>query len=91
MVLWHITRKRKSTKVTVFKYIKRVFSVASGDRRKKSNSIKLQQKSFRLSIRKAILTMKMAKFRYRLSRHVMKSPSLKIFKSRLNKHLNVMF
>jgi len=66
-----------------------VFILASGDRTR-SNGLKLQQGRFRLDIRKKFLTVRVVIHWNKLPREVVESPSLEIFKSRLDNCLSGM-
>ena len=83
--------------IAVFRYLKgchkeegeNLFILASGDRTR-SNRVKLQQRRFRLDIRKKFLTVRVVKHWNKLPREVVESPSLEIFMSRLDKCLSEM-
>uniref|UniRef100_A0A674IKT4 Taste receptor type 2 n=1 Tax=Terrapene triunguis TaxID=2587831 RepID=A0A674IKT4_9SAUR len=80
--------------ITVFKYIKGCYKeqgekllFLTSEDRTRSKGLKLQQGRFRLDIRKNFLTVRVVKHWNKLPREVVESPSLGIFKSRLDKHL----
>lgn len=62
------------------------FSVATGDRIR-SNSLKFQQKKLRLPMRRDFLTMRVVQWCNRLPRAPVVSPSMEVFKSRLDRCL----
>ncbi|XP_050815707.1 uncharacterized protein LOC127054065 [Gopherus flavomarginatus] len=90
-------RRLRGDMTAVFRYLKgchqeegeNLFTLASNDRTR-SNGLKLQQGRFRLDIRKKFLTVRVVKHWNRLPREVVESPSLEIFKSRLDKCLSGM-
>ncbi|KAG6930089.1 hypothetical protein G0U57_004388, partial [Chelydra serpentina] len=90
-------RRLRGDMIAVFRYLKgyhkeegeNLFILASEDRTR-SNGLKLQQGRFRLDIRKKFLTVRVVKHWNKLPREVVESPSLEIFKSRLDKCLSGM-
>uniref|UniRef100_K7EZH6 Reverse transcriptase domain-containing protein n=1 Tax=Pelodiscus sinensis TaxID=13735 RepID=K7EZH6_PELSI len=90
-------RRLRRDMIAVFRYLKgfhkeegeNLFILASEDRTR-SNGLKLQQGRFRLDIRKKFLTVRVVKHWNKLPREVVESPSLEIFKSRLDKCLSGM-
>ncbi|KFV16433.1 hypothetical protein N340_03316, partial [Tauraco erythrolophus] len=52
------------------------------------NGFKLKKDTFRLDLRKKVFTMRMVKHRNRLPREVVASPSLEVFKARLDEALS---
>uniref|UniRef100_A0A8C3I6M2 Reverse transcriptase domain-containing protein n=1 Tax=Chrysemys picta bellii TaxID=8478 RepID=A0A8C3I6M2_CHRPI len=90
-------RRLRGDMIAVFRYLKgchkeegeNLFTLASKDRTR-SNGLKLHQGRFRLDIRKKFLTVRMVKHWNKLPREVVESPSLEIFKSKLDKCLSGM-
>ena len=78
-------RRLRGDMIAVFRYLIRslkeegenLFILASEDRTR-SNGLKLQQRRFRLDIRKQFLTVRVVKHWNKLPRKVVESPSLEI-------------
>uniref|UniRef100_A0A670JFS2 Reverse transcriptase domain-containing protein n=1 Tax=Podarcis muralis TaxID=64176 RepID=A0A670JFS2_PODMU len=88
-------RRLRGDMIAMFKYIKgchieegeRLFSAAP-EKRTRSNGSKLQERRFHLNIRKNFLTVRAVRQLNLLPRSVVESPSLEVFKQRLDNHMS---
>ena len=95
--MFSLTKRRlRGDMIAMFRYLKRchveegtgLFST-SPDTRTRSNGFKLQEKGFHLNLRKKnILTVRAGRQWHRLPQSVVESPSLEVFKQRLDGHLS---
>ena len=88
-------RRLRGDMIAMFKYLKRchveegvgLFSPAL-ETRTRSNGCKLQEGRFRLNLRRNFLTIRAVRQWNVLPRSVVESPSLEVFKRRLDGHLS---
>ena len=88
-------RRRRGDTIAVFRYLKgchsaeglALFSLAQ-EGRTRSNGMKLQGSRYRLDIRKNFLTVRAISEWNKLPKEVVSSPSLEVFKRRLDGHLS---
>lgn len=89
-------RRLRGDMIAVYKYLKgchkaegsALFSLSQG--RTRNNGVKLQGKRFSLDVRKKFLTVRVINQWNRLPREVVGSPSMEVFKQRLDSHLSEM-
>ena len=90
-------RRLRGDLIALFRYLKGCHReegahlfLAASEGRTRTNGYKLQERRFRLDIRKKFLTARAVRQWNRLPREVVDSPSLGIFKQRLDEHLSEM-
>ena len=87
-------RRLRGDWIQVYKYLRcgshsgeaGLFSVVRGDRTR-GNGLKLLQRKFRTNVCKNLFTVRLTEHWNRLPREVVESPSLEIFKTRLDAYL----
>ena len=91
-------RRRRDDLINVYKYLKcgrqrnlaNLFSVVCGDRTR-GNGHKMDHRKFRTNMRKNFFMVRVTEHWTRLPREVVESPSLEMFKARLDAYLVNLF